>query len=135
MQTGLIKRRDSKLLLISIAAAQLDSPLGRLRARAMAQPTAKRVGAVVEARGDLHWLEWSVPGDVDLDDLDAVKRANPDHGPGSAPTARRRARDGVRAVPRLPLRRRRGLMAPARRLAGVHRRAGVHSRRRRLDRR
>jgi phage terminase large subunit-like protein len=54
MQTGLIKRRDSKLLLISTAAAQLDSPLGRLRARALAQPSAKRSGAVVEARGDLH---------------------------------------------------------------------------------
>jgi phage terminase large subunit-like protein len=77
MQTGLIKRRDSKLLCISTAAAQLDTPLGRLRARALAQPTAKRTGAVVEARGDLHWLEWSVPDDVDLDDLDAVKKANP----------------------------------------------------------
>ena len=38
MQTGLIKRRDSKLLGISTAAAQLDSPLGRLRARALASP-------------------------------------------------------------------------------------------------
>src|ERR671910_90392 len=61
MQTGLIKRAYSKFLLISTAAAQLDSPLGRLRARALAQPTAKRTGSVVEARGDLHWLEWSVP--------------------------------------------------------------------------
>jgi hypothetical protein len=61
MQTGLIKRRDRKLLLISTAAAQLDSPLGRMRARAMAQPSAKRVGPLVEARGDLHWLEWSLP--------------------------------------------------------------------------
>jgi phage terminase large subunit-like protein len=77
MQTGLIKRRDSKLLLISTAAAQLNTPLGRLRSRALAQPTAKRTGAVVEAKGDLHWLEWSVPDDVDLDDLQAVKRASP----------------------------------------------------------
>ena len=77
MQTGLVKRRDSKLLAISTAAAQLDSPLGRLRARALAQPTAKRTGAVIEARGDLHWLEWSVPDEADLDDLQAVKRANP----------------------------------------------------------
>ena len=61
MQTGLVKRRDSKLLAISTAAAQLDSPLGRLRTRALAQPTATRAGAVVEATGDLHWLEWSVP--------------------------------------------------------------------------
>src|SRR3954453_15591281 len=77
MQTGLIKRKDSKLLAISTAAAQLDSPLGRMRARALAQPTAKRTGAVVEARGDLHWLEWSLPEDADLDDLAAVKKANP----------------------------------------------------------
>jgi phage terminase large subunit-like protein len=77
MQTGLIKRRDSKLLLISTPAAQLDSPLGRLRARAMAQPTAKRRGPVVEAVGDLHWLEWSVPDDADLGDMRVVKSANP----------------------------------------------------------
>ncbi len=77
MQTGLIKRRDSKFLGISTAAAQLDTPLGRLRARALAQPTAKRTGAIVEAKGDLHWLEWSVPDDVDLDNLWAVKKANP----------------------------------------------------------
>lgn len=49
MQTGLIKRPDAKLLAIGTAAARLDSPLGRLRARALAQPTAKRKGAVVEA--------------------------------------------------------------------------------------
>ncbi len=77
MQTGLIKRRDSKLLVISTAAAQLDSPLGRLRARALAQPSAKRSGPVVEARGDLHWLEWSLPDEVALTDLRAVKRCNP----------------------------------------------------------
>src|SRR5215211_1903143 len=77
MQTGLIKRRDSKLLLISTAAAQLDSPLGRMRARAMAQPSAKRVGPVVESRGDLHWLEWSRPDDVEIDDLAEVAKCNP----------------------------------------------------------
>jgi phage terminase large subunit-like protein len=63
--------------LISTAAAQLDSPLGRLRARALSHASAKRTGPVVEARGDLHWLEWSVPDDAELDDLQAVKRANP----------------------------------------------------------
>jgi phage terminase large subunit-like protein len=77
MQTGLIKRADSKLLLISTAAAQLDSPLGRARARALAHPSAKRRGPVVEASGDLHWLEWSLADDIDLDDLRAVKRCNP----------------------------------------------------------
>ena len=32
---------------------------------------------MVEPRGDLHWLEWSLPDDAGLDDLQAVKRANP----------------------------------------------------------
>lgn len=75
--TGLVKRPDSKLLAISTSAAMLDSPLGRLRARAMAQPSAQRRGPVVEARGELAWLEWSLPDEGDLDDMAAVKRANP----------------------------------------------------------
>lgn len=77
MTTGLVKRPDSKLLAISTAAAHLDSPLGRMRARALAHPSTKRVGAVIEAAGDLHWLEWSLPDDAELDDLQAVKNANP----------------------------------------------------------
>jgi len=77
MQTGLIKRPDAKLLVISTAAAQLDSPLGRMRGRALAQSYVKRTGAVVEARGDLHWLEWSLPDGEPLDDFAAVKEANP----------------------------------------------------------
>lgn len=77
MQTGLIKRPDAKLLAISTAAAQLDSPLGRMRARALAQPYVKRKGAVLEARGDVHWLEWSLPDETTLDDLVAVKACNP----------------------------------------------------------
>lgn len=77
MQTGLIKRPDAKLLMISTAAALLDSPLGRLRARAMAQPSAKRTGPVVTATGALAWIEWSIPEESGLDDMGAVKRANP----------------------------------------------------------
>ena len=94
----------SKSLNISTAAAVLDSPLGRLRARA--QPTAKRTGAVVEATGDLHWLEWSLPDDAELDDLQAVKKANPAPWISIADLRRQRAaiQDGrVRPVPRLPL--------------------------------
>jgi len=77
MTTGLVKRPDSKLLIISTAAAQLDSPLGRMRARALAQASTKREGAVIEATGDPHWIEWSVPDDADLDDMKAVKACNP----------------------------------------------------------
>ena len=77
MTTGLVKRHDSKLLVISTAAAQLDSPLGRMRARALAQASTTRKGAVIEAAGDPHWLEWSLPDEADLDDMRAVKAANP----------------------------------------------------------
>lgn len=77
MQTGLIKRPDAKLLMISTAAALLDSPLGQLRARAMAQPDARRKGSVVTASGELAWIEWSLPEEADLDNARAVKRANP----------------------------------------------------------
>jgi len=77
MTTGLVKRHDSKLLVISTAAAQLDSPLGRMRARALAQATTTRKGAVIEAAGDPHWLEWSLPDEADLDDMRAVKACNP----------------------------------------------------------
>jgi phage terminase large subunit-like protein len=37
MESSLMKRPDSKLILISTAAPSLDGPLGRLRRRAMAQ--------------------------------------------------------------------------------------------------
>lgn len=77
MQTGLVKRPDAKLLLMSTAAALLESPLGRLRARAMAQPGARRKGPVVEARGELAWLEWSLAEEASLDDMRAIKRVNP----------------------------------------------------------
>ena len=76
-QTGLVKRPDAKLLVISTAAASLDTPLGRLRARALAQPTAKRHGPIVTASGGIAWLEWSLDEDTDLSDLAAVGRCNP----------------------------------------------------------
>ncbi len=59
MQTGLIKRRDSKLLLISTAAAQLDTPLGRLRSRALAQPSTERTGPSSKLRATS--TGWSGP--------------------------------------------------------------------------
>ena len=77
MQTGLVKRADSKLLIITTSAGDLDSPLGRLRRRAMAQPDVHRAGPVVESKGPLHWLEWSLDDEHELDDLRAVKRCNP----------------------------------------------------------
>lgn len=95
-QTGLIKRSDSTLLVISTAAAKLDSPLGRMRTRALSQAEVKRKGAVIEAKGDLHWLEWSLPDEDSLDDMRAVKRANP--APWIAVADLRRQRAAVQEV-------------------------------------
>lgn len=78
MQTGLVKRADSKLLMITTASGDLDSALGRLRRRAMAQSDVHRAGPVVESKSrDLHWLEWSLGDQHELDNLRAIKRCNP----------------------------------------------------------
>jgi phage terminase large subunit-like protein len=52
-QTGLIKRADAKLLAISTAPTHVDSPWGRMRARALAQANVRRRGVVTEARGQI----------------------------------------------------------------------------------
>jgi phage terminase large subunit-like protein len=76
--TAMLKRPGAKLIVISTAGQGVDSPLGRLRARALAQPKVSRRGAVTDARGkDLRFLEWGVPEDGDVDDPKAVKKANP----------------------------------------------------------
>jgi len=78
MQTSLIKSADAKLVLISTAAAVLDSQLGRIRSRALALPSITRDGARLDARGNgLRWIEWSLPEDGDPDDMAAIKAANP----------------------------------------------------------
>ena len=70
MQTGLVKRPDSKLLMITTSSGELDSPLGRLRQRAMAQKDVRRAGPVVESKSrDLHWLEWSLGEQHELHDV------------------------------------------------------------------
>lgn len=91
MQTGLVKRPDSKLLMISTAAARLDSPLGRLRVRALAQSDVSHKGAVTEAKGDLHWIEWSLSEDAELDDFRRLKQVNPAPWIGLADLRRQRA--------------------------------------------
>jgi phage terminase large subunit-like protein len=78
MATSLVKNPACKLLVISTAAASLDSPLGRLRERALAQPEVHRKGAFLDAHGDgLRWLEWSLPDDADPADYAAVASCNP----------------------------------------------------------
>jgi phage terminase large subunit-like protein len=78
MASGLHKRPDAMLIIISTAGQGADSPLGKLRARALALPQVSRRGVVTDARGpDLRMLEWSLDQDADVDDPRVVKRANP----------------------------------------------------------
>jgi phage terminase large subunit-like protein len=75
---GSLKAKGARLRIISTAAPSADSPLGHLRARALALPGAKRKGAVVEAKGsDLHLLEWSCPEETKLSDRRRILAANP----------------------------------------------------------
>jgi hypothetical protein len=55
-----------------------DTPLGRLRARALSQPHVVREGAFTDAHGPaIRMFEWSVSDDADVDDPKIVKEANP----------------------------------------------------------
>lgn len=75
---GSLKAPGAVLRIISTAAPSADSPLGQLRARALALPSAKRRGAVVEAKsGTLHLLEWSCPEGTELSDRRRIMAANP----------------------------------------------------------
>jgi len=75
--TALAKQPGAKMITISRAGQGADSPLGRLRARALAQPSVTRRGYLTDAHGPaLRMLEWSVPDDVELTPR-SVKRANP----------------------------------------------------------
>ena len=78
LRTATLKRPHSKLIVISTAGQGADSPLGRLRGRALGQPQVTRRGAFTDVRGPaLRMFEWSVPEDADVDDPHEVKRANP----------------------------------------------------------
>jgi phage terminase large subunit-like protein len=78
LRTATLKRSDSKLIVISTAGQGADSPLGRLRGRALGQPQVTRRGAFTDARGpSLRLFEWSVPEDANITDPKVVKKANP----------------------------------------------------------
>jgi phage terminase large subunit-like protein len=76
-EAGLVKRADARLLVISTAPATLDSPMGRLRRRAMAGEVTRQAARIDACTRSLRWLEWSLPNGADADDLDAVAAANP----------------------------------------------------------
>jgi phage terminase large subunit-like protein len=77
LSSALHKRPDAKLIVVSTAGQGAESPLGRLRARALGLPCVKRRGFVTEARGpELAMLEWSVPEEEAITP-GVVKKANP----------------------------------------------------------
>jgi phage terminase large subunit-like protein len=78
MRTAVAKRPGSRLVTISTAGPSADTPLGRLRARALAQGDVTTKGALTVAKGRrLAMLEWRCPEDADVADMAVVKKANP----------------------------------------------------------
>ncbi len=78
MRTAMLKRPGSRMVVISTAGQGADSPLGRLRARALALPEVRTSGYLSDFRGSsLRMLEWAVPEDADIEASTVVKRANP----------------------------------------------------------
>jgi phage terminase large subunit-like protein len=78
LRTAMLKVPGSKLIVISSAGQGLDSPLGRVRARAFAQEKVVRRGAFTDAQGpSLRLLEWSLSEDADITKSSVVKKANP----------------------------------------------------------
>ena len=66
------------MAVVSTAGWGAESPMGRLRARCLAQPDIRTRGFLTDARGEnIRMLEWMVPEHVDLGDYRAAKRANP----------------------------------------------------------
>jgi phage terminase large subunit-like protein len=78
LSSALHKQPNSKLVVISTAGQGADSPLGKLRAIALASPEVKRRGVVTDCRGGgVRMLEWALDDDADIDDPRTVKRVNP----------------------------------------------------------
>lgn len=80
LRTALGKMPGARLLTISTAGHDVDSVLGRLRARALALESKRTEGTLttaVDARGSFAMLEWATAEDADLEDPDVLKTANP----------------------------------------------------------
>ena len=77
LRTALAKRPGARLITISTAGHGADSPLGKLRRRALASPHVERKGALTVATGGtVDMLEWAVPEAGKLASR-GVKAANP----------------------------------------------------------
>ncbi len=78
LRTAMQKRPGARMVTISTAGARVETPLGALRERAMKLPKVERDRAFTRAEGEnLAMLEWALPEGTEIDDLDAVKAANP----------------------------------------------------------
>lgn len=70
--------RNGRLVTISTAGASLDSPLGKLRARAYELPGFEREGVYRHVRtAEFAMHEWALMPEADVDDLELVATANP----------------------------------------------------------
>jgi phage terminase large subunit-like protein len=78
LASALHKTPGSKLVTISTAGQGVESPLGQMHRRALALQSVKHRGAFTHAVGPgFEMLEWALPADGDVDDVRAVKAANP----------------------------------------------------------
>jgi phage terminase large subunit-like protein len=77
MQAALPKRQGARLLIMSTSPITLDTPLGQVRARALAGES-KRVGVVTTARArGLRMIEWSLAKPEEGDDDRLLRAVNP----------------------------------------------------------
>jgi hypothetical protein len=66
------------MAVVSTAGWGAESPLGRLRAKCLAQPNIRVRGCLTDARGEsLRMLEWMVPDATPIGDYKTATRANP----------------------------------------------------------
>jgi len=78
LRTAMMKRPGARMAVVSTAGQGAESPLGRLRARALALPEVRRRGPLTEAVGPgLAMLEWSAHEDADVEDPAVAKAVNP----------------------------------------------------------
>jgi hypothetical protein len=140
LRTSLQKRPGARMITISTAGARVETPLGRLRDRALKLPKVKRDGAFTRAEGEhLAMLAWELPEGADPNDLEVAKAAT--RLPGSplraSPSRRRRSTPSLGSAITSTSGRRRGALDPPRPVGRERRRArdrGGRSRRRRRRR-
>lgn len=92
LRTAMMKRPGARMGVVSTAGQGAESPLGRLRARALALPEVRRSGPLTEAVGPgLAMLEWAAHEDADVEDPAVAKAVNPASWLRAADLAEQRA--------------------------------------------